>query len=604
MTTAVTGAAPGPGPAGTPRRLLRDLLRPERRRLTLAVCLALLENLSGLATPLLIAAAIDRGLPAAADGRWTPLAVCAGLALAAGLASATLKYGFLRYSGAIAQTLLFRLRCRAFGHAVRLPLAYHEASSSGSVVSRLTGDVEAVEEVLEMGLDGLFSALFSMAGIVAVMLWLDLPMAAVVLALFVPLHLLTRWFRRRSRAAYRRTRAATERIVQHTGETYHGVRAVQAFRKEGERAAALGHLDSGYAAARAASGRVSGLFSGGVKLIGNVSLALLLALGAVRIAHGQLEVGTLTAFLLYVHRLYDPIDELASFADAFSGAAAGLERIGVLFHAGNTLPEPVRPLPLPAVGAPGRVCFEDVSFRYSPAAPLVLDGLDLTLAPGTTVALVGTTGSGKSTLAKLLARLYDPVAGRVTLDGADLRDLADGDLRGAVSMITQEPFLFSGSLARNIALGRPGASREEIEEAARAVGAHDFVARLPEGYDTDVRKRGAALSAGQRQLVALARVMLTSPRVLVLDEATSSMDAPSERAVHAALRRVLAGRTALIIAHSLTTVAIADRVLVLEDGVVVEDGPPGLLAAGDGPFARLHRSWQSATDAAPATPRT
>ncbi|GCD32752.1 ABC transporter [Streptomyces chrestomyceticus JCM 4735] len=577
-------------------QLLRTLLAPERRRLTRAVGLALLENVCALVTPLLIAAAIDRGVPAAADGRWGPLTAYAALALTAGTATATLRYGFLRYSGNIAQTLLFRLRCRTFAHAVRLPLSYHEAAPSGSVVARLSSDVESVEEVLEMGLDGLFSALFSMVGTVAVMLWLDLPMAAVVLALFIPLYLLTRWFRDRSRRAYRRTRGATERIVQHTGETYNGIRAVQAFRKEGENTARLREMDATYATARAASGRVSACFSGGVKLIGNLSLALLLALGAFRIASGHLEAGALTAFLLYVHRLYDPIDELASFANAFSAASAGLERIGVLFHAPDTLPEPADPKPLPAVSAPGRVRFEDVRFRYTASSPHVLAGLDLDLAPAETVALVGTTGAGKSTLAKLLARLYDPTGGRITLDGADLREVADAELRSGVCMVTQEPFLFSGSVADNIALGRPDATRADIVAAAEAVGAHGFISALPEGYDSDVHKRGAGLSAGQRQLVALARVMLSAPRVLILDEATSSMDAPTERAVHTALHRVLAGRTALIIAHSLTTAAIADRVLVLENGVVVEDGPPAVLAAGDGPFAGLYRGWLSATD--------
>ncbi|GAA2421768.1 ABC transporter ATP-binding protein [Streptomyces pulveraceus] len=617
-------AAPGPTPAPAPdvdhaaheadgrpddrqlrtrrNQMLRALLGPERRRLSRAVALALLENICALVTPLLIAAAIDRGVPAAADGRWGPLTAYAALALTAGPASATLKYGFLRYSGNIAQTLLFRLRCRTFAHAVRLPLAYHESAPSGSVVARLSSDVESVEEVLEMGLDGLFSALFSMVGTVAVMFWLDLPMAAVVLALFLPLYLLTRWFRGRSRRAYRRTRGVTEQIVQHTGETYNGIRAVQTFRKEGANGARLRELDTGYATARAASGRVSAVFSGGVKLIGNLSLALLLALGAIRIADGHLEAGALTAFLLYVHRLYDPIDELASFANAFSAASAGLERIGVLFHTPGTLPEPARPRPLPAVPAPGRVRFEKVRFRYTPASPHVLDGLDLELEPGRTVALVGTTGAGKSTLAKLLARLYDPTDGRVTLDGADLCEVADAELRSSVCMVTQEPFLFSGSVAHNIALGRPDATRAEIAVAAEAVGAHDFISGLAEGYDTDVRKRGAGLSAGQRQLVALARVMLAAPRVLILDEATSSMDAPTERAVHAALHRVLTGRTALIIAHSLTTAAIADRVLVLENGAVVEDGPPAELATGDGPFAHLYRGWLSATGGRPHNP--
>ncbi|SDT82442.1 ABC-type multidrug transport system, ATPase and permease component [Streptomyces sp. TLI_053] len=587
--------------------LLRLLLRPHRHRLAVAVALAVLENLCGLATPLLVAAAIDRGLPAAADGRWGVLAGCAAAALAAGQATATLKYGFLRYSGGIAQSLLFDLRRHTFGHVMAQPLAFHEATPSGRVVARLSGDVEAVEEVLETGLDGLFSALFSMVGIVAVMLWLDLPMATAVIAFFVPLVLLTRWFRRGSRHAYRRTRAATEEVVRHTSEAYNGIRAVQAFRREARNAARLRELDAGYAAARLQSGRVSALFSGGVKLIGNLSLAVLLALGSVRIAQGRLEPGDLTAFLLYVHRLYDPIDELASFANAFAAASAGLERIGALLAERAPLPEPGRPRALPAAAAPGAVRFERVRFGYAQGAPPVLAGLDLDLAPGRTVALVGTTGAGKSTIAKLLARFYDPTAGRITLDGVDLRDLADPELRGAVSMVTQEAFLFSGSVADNIALGRPGADRAQVRAAAEAVGADAFIGRLPDGYDTDVHKRGAALSAGQRQLIALARVMLTSPRVLILDEATSAMDTPTERAVHDALARVLAGRSALLIAHRLSTLAIADRVLVIEGGAVVEDGPPGELADGGGRFAELCAAWAAATgpgEPPPAAPAT
>ncbi|NED58423.1 ABC transporter ATP-binding protein [Micromonospora sp. WMMD1219] len=581
--------------------LLRILLWPKRRRLAAATALALVENLCGLVSPLLIAAAIDRGVPSATDGRWIPLLGFTSAALAAGLTTATVKYCFLRYSGSIAQDLLFELRHRAFAHVMGQPLAFHESYPSGRVVARLSSDVESVEEMLEMGLDGLFSALFSMVGILTVMLWLDQPMAAVVVALFVPLYALTRWFRHRSRQAYRRTRTAVEGLVQHTMEAYNGIRAVQAFRREETNAQRLREIDTSYAAARAEAGRVSAAFSGGVKLIGNLSLLGLLTLGVYRIDQGRLELGTLTAFLLYVHRLYDPIDELASFANAFSAASAGLEKIGTLFVRHPAVAEPEHPVALPPAGSGraemGAVRFEGVHFRYGEQGPPVLSGIDLALEPGQTVALVGTTGAGKSTIAKLLARLYDPTAGRVTLDGVDLRDLSDAELRGAISMITQESFFFSGSVAQNIALGRADASRAEILSAAAAVGAHGFISALPDGYDTDVHKRGTGLSAGQRQLIAVARVMLISPRVVILDEATSSMDTPSERAVHDALTQVLAGRTAVIIAHRLSTVAIADRVLVIEDGAVMEDGPPEDLKGAGGRFAGMHQGWLAATSA-------
>nr|CAG34715.1 putative ABC transporter [Streptomyces ribosidificus] len=553
----------------------------------------------GLVPPLLIAAGIDRGVPAAGDGHWTPLIGFTAAALAAGLATATLKYCFLRYSGGIAQDLLFELRHRAFTHVMDQPLAFHESYPSGRVIARLSSDVESVEEMLEMGLDGLFSALFSMVGILAVMLWMDQPMAAAIIALFVPLYALTRWFRHRSRRSYRSTRTAVEGVVQHTVEVYNGIRAVQAFRREAANAARLRGLDARYAVARRDASWVSAAFSGGVKLLGNLSLAGLLTLGVFRIEQGALAIGTLTAFLLYVYRLYDPIDELASFADAFSAASAGLEKISALFMRHPAVAEPEHPVSLPAEppGGRGAVRFEGVHFRYGEAGRPVLSGVDLALEPGRTVALVGTTGAGKSTIAKLVARLYDPTAGRVTLDGVDLSDLADTDLRGAVSVITQESFLFSGSVADNIALGRPDASRAEIRAAAEAVGAHGFISALPDGYDTDVHKRGTGLSAGQRQLIAMARVMLASPRVLILDEATSSMDTPSERAVHEALTRVLTDRTAVIIAHRLSTVAIADRVLVIEDGVVVEDGSPEQLLQAGGRFAGMQRGWLADTTA-------
>ncbi|MCC3650695.1 ABC transporter ATP-binding protein/permease [Streptomyces sp. S07_1.15] len=579
--------------------LLRMLLWPKRRRLAAATALALVENVCGLVPPLLIAAAIDRGVPEAADGRWTPLIGFTAAALAAGLTTATLKWCFLRYSGGIAQDLLFELRHRAFTHVMGQPLAFHESYPSGRVIARLSSDVESVEEMLEMGLDGLFSALFSMVGILAVMLWMDQPMAAVVIVLFIPLYVLTEWFRNRSRRAYRSTRTAVEGVVQHTVEAFNGIRAVQAFRREEANAARLRRLDARYTVARADAGWVSATFSGGVKLIGNLSLAGLLTLGVFRMDQGQLAIGTLTAFLLYVHRLYDPIDELASFANAFSAASAGLEKIGALFVPHPAVAEPKRPVALPAdpPGGRGAVRFEGVHFRYGDEGRRVLSGVDLVLEPGRTVALVGTTGAGKSTIAKLMARLYDPAAGRVRLDGVDLRELADAELRGAVSMITQEAFLFSGSVADNIALGRPDASRAEIRAAAESVGAHGFISALPGGYDTDVHKRGSGLSAGQRQLIAMARVMLTSPRVLILDEATSSMDTPSERAVHEALTRVLAGRTAVIIAHRLSTLAIADRVLVIENGAVVEDGSPAQLLDAGGRFAGMQRGWLAVTTA-------
>ncbi|MGH3939096.1 MAG: ABC transporter ATP-binding protein [Pseudonocardiaceae bacterium] len=306
---------------------------------------------------------------------------------------------------------------------------------------------------------------------------------------------------------------------------------------------------------------------------------------------GTLELGVLTALVLYLRRFYDPLDELAQFANSYSSAAAALEKISGVLEEQATVLDPPQPLPLPTP-VRGEVVFDRVRFGYR-GGPEVLPSLDLVVPAGQTVALVGATGAGKSTAARLLARFYDPLEGTIQLDGVDLRSVADAELRRAVVMVTQESFLFSGSVADNIALGSPSASRSDVVEVARAVGAHEFITALPDGYDTDVRKRGGRLSAGQRQLVSFARALLADPAVVVLDEATSSLDVPSERAVQAALHTVLAGRTALIIAHRLSTVLVADRVLVLHDGIVVQDGAPTTLIAAPGHFATLHTTWRA-----------
>ncbi|MGH3864414.1 ABC transporter ATP-binding protein, partial [Actinokineospora sp.] len=325
---------------------------------------------------------------------------------------------------------------------------------------------------------------------------------------------------------------------------------------------------------------------------GNLSLAVVLAIGACRVANGGLELGVLTAFTLYLRRFYDPLDDLAMVANSYTSATAALEKISGLLEEEPDVLDPKDAVTPPPHAGGRSVRFAQVEFRYSATGPVVLPKFDLTIPAGQTVALVGATGAGKSTVAKLVARFYDPSSGAVLLDGVDLRSVSDVDLRRSVVMVTQENFLFAGSVADNIALGRPDASRPEIEAAAQAVGAHAFIEALPEGYDTDVRKRGGRLSAGQRQMVAFSRAFLADPAVLVLDEATSSLDVPTERAVQTALESVLKDRTALIIAHRLSTVLIADRVLVVADGRIVEDGSPADLIANTGHFADLHNAWQ------------
>ena len=576
------------------RRLLRSVLRPHVGAAFLALGLVIAEHLASLAGPLLIAAAIDIGIPHAIRGDTTTLAWCVAGYLVSAIGSAGLRYLFLCLSGRIGQDVLLELRQRIFRHAQRLSLNFHEKYTSGRVISRLTSDVEALKDLLNDSIEGMMTAVLSVVGIAIMLLVLDVPLALLVLVGFVPLLLVTRWFYRASQRTYRGTSAGIAKIIVQFVETMNGIRAVQAFRRERRNESIMGELNEGYRTAHRHAFGLVATFTMTVRLVGNFSVAVVLLIGALRVAHGGLELGVLTAFILYLRRFYDPLDDMAMFANTYSSASASLEKISGLLEETPDVEEPSEPVTPPASHGGRGIAFDAVSFRYTEETPVVLPRLDLTIPAGQTVALVGPTGAGKSTIAKLVARFYDPTTGRVTLDGVDLATIADADLRREVVMVTQESFLFAGSVADNIALGRPSASRAEIESAARAVGAHEFIAALQDGYDTDVRKRGGRLSAGQRQLVAFARAFLADPAVLVLDEATSSLDVPTERAVQAALESVLADRTALIIAHRLSTVLIADRVLVIDDGTIVEDGTPEALIGENptgGRFAALHRTW-------------
>ncbi|MBW0115370.1 ABC transporter ATP-binding protein [Pseudonocardia abyssalis] len=575
------------------RSLVVDLVRPHRRAVSLAVLLLVLENAVMLAGPLLVALAIDTGVPAAVAGRPAPLAwTIAGYA-ACGLAGAGLRAAFLVLSGRVGQDLLLELRRRVFAHGQRLSLDFHESYTSGRLISRLTSDLDSLGDLLERGLDGLLGAVLSLVGISVLLVVLDPLLALIVFAGFVPLVFLTRWFQRSSRAGYRRTRTTVARLIVHFVESMNGIRAVQSFRRERRSEAIMDGLGTSFRDANVAAFHTVAWYVGCTRAVGNLTLAAVLLAGGLRVVDGTLALGALTAFLLYLRRFYDPLDDLAQFFNAYQSAAAALEKISTVLDTAPGVEEPERPVALPTP-VRGALDFDRVRFAYRRAPDrVVLPEFSLRVPAGQTIALVGATGAGKSSLAKLAARFYDPTAGAVRLDGVDLRDVADADLRDALVMITQEAFLFSGSVADNIAMGRPSATRAQVLAAADAVGARGFVEALPDGFDTDVRKRGGRLSAGQRQLVSLARVVLADPAVVLLDEATSSLDVPSERAVQDALETVLAGRTALIIAHRLSTVLIADRVLVMADGVVVQDGTPEALLAGDGEFAALHAAWRA-----------
>ncbi|WP_030460874.1 ABC transporter ATP-binding protein [Kitasatospora sp. NRRL B-11411] len=581
-----------PVPPGAPRALLGSLLAPHRRRIAVAVLAVLLQQAALQAGPLLVAYAIDRGIPALRGHDAGPLIAVTASYLGCALLATLLQRAFIRVAARINQDVLLDLRGRIFRHAQRLSLDFHERYTSGRIISRATSDVDTLRELLAEGLQELLMVCLSVGYITVVLLVVDWRLGLAALVSFLPMYLIVRSFRRRSQQVYRRSRTAVASLIVRFTETMNGIRPVQAFRREAanDRAFATVNRQSATATADGLLEMARYVFLS--RLTANVWITGVVVLGAFLVTDGSLELGVLTAFVLYLRRLYDPIDQLAMFLNSYQSAAAALEKMAGLLAHEPSVPEPAEPAELPAAAGKGReVAFRSVSFAYANGKQ-VLPPFDLVLPAGRTTAVVGATGAGKSTLAKLLARFYDPTSGAVALDGVDLRELSTDELRANVVMVTQESFLFSGTVAENIAVGKPDATRAEVEAAARAIGAHAFIAALPDGYDTDVRKRGGRISAGQRQLVAFARALLADPAVLILDEATSSLDVPGEQAVQYAMRTVLAGRTAVIIAHRLSTVEIADRVLVMDQGRVIEDGTPAALIAGEGRFATLHRTWK------------
>ncbi|GAA5044341.1 ABC-type multidrug transport system fused ATPase/permease subunit [Thermocatellispora tengchongensis] len=571
------------------RRLLGDLLRPHRGQITLLVVIIVVSNAAGLSIPFLVKVGIDSGIPPmlAGSGAGALLLIVAAI-LGAALAQAFTRRVFLKLSGRIGQDILLELRRRVFDHFQRLSLSFHEKYTSGRVISRLTSDVEAIAELLQSGFDSLVTAVLTLFGTAVLLLVLDVHLGLAALVPLPVLYLFTRWFRRESGVVYRRTREAVALVIVHFVESMTGIRAVQAFRREPRNQEIFEELDESYRAANMRGMRLVALFMPGIKLIGNVTVATVLLYGGWLAFRDEVTVGVLAAFLLYLRQFYEPMQEISQFYNTLQSAGAALEKLSGVLEERPLVAEPEHPVPLERPR--GEVRFQDVAFSYVPDVP-ILRRLTLTIPAGQTVAVVGATGAGKTTLAKLIARFYDPTEGRVLLDGVPLPDLDEATLRRAVVMVTQENFLFTGTVAENIRFGRPEASMAEVMAAAEAIGAHEFISGLPEGYETQVGKRGGRMSAGQRQLVAFARAFLADPAVLILDEATSSLDVPSERLLQRALRTILADRTALIIAHRLSTVEIAERVLVMDGGRVVEDGPPDALIAGEGRFAGLHRAW-------------
>lgn len=614
-----------PDIAAKARALLFSLVRPHLPMAVLLLVIVVLTSATLVIGPLFIADALDTGIPQAVAGDPAALTRAITLFVASAVASAVLAFTATRLVGITAQKIIFTLQQRVFTHVQRLDLGYHEKSTSGRLVSRQTSDMESVQQFLSYSLFETALALLQMVFIAITLIVLDVPLAIVVFAGFIPLFFITKAAHRTQRGAYRRTRTSIAKVIVHFVETMGGIRAVQAYRRQPDRRGTLREQDTAYRDANTDALRGVAWFAGWTRLVGNVTQTVIIVVGAWLVIEGWTQIGVLAAFILYLRRFYGPLDELVQSFNLYQSASAALEKIAAVLDTDPGVPAPAQPTPLPAhtgtgsagsagavasgsagaagdvttIGTEGSVAsatgrsidLTDVRFAYADG-PDVLPRFDLTIPAGQIVALVGATGAGKSTLVKLVTRFYDPSEGTVSLDWVDLRDLEDAELRSSVVMVTQESFLFAGTIADNIRIGNPEATDAEVVAAARAVGLDPYIRRLPDGYDTDVKKRGGRLSSGQRQLVSFARVFLADPDVVVLDEATAHLDIPSERLVQKALATVLEGRTAIIIAHRLSTVEIADRVLVMDAGRIVEDGTPEELIAGTGRFAQLHRAWR------------
>jgi ATP-binding cassette subfamily B protein len=569
--------------------LLLDVMRPHRRRFGVTMALVFVSTALQVAGPAFIAAGIDQGLPAATDDQnFTPIALIVAGFLLSGLGAAGLLTLYSRLSITISQDIMAELRRRVFAQTQRLSMSFHEKYTSGRIIARQTSDISTLGELLNGGLGNLVQGILFMVFTTGALLLLDPSSALPLLGAILPVAGATWWFSNASRREFRASRTYSARLIVQFVESMASIRAVKAFRREKINQDTYADKVEDYREATRRTIQVFGIYDPMLKVIGSITVAVVLLLGAFRVIDGALEIGVLLAAVLYTRNFFGPIENLAMFYNSFQSASAALEKISGVLEEIPALPEPDEPDAF--TSSIGALRLDGVSFSYTDDAE-VLPRFDLTIPGGQTLALVGATGAGKSTLAKLIARFYDPSEGTVTLDGVDLRDIADVDFRRAVVLVTQEAYMFSGSVLDNIRLGKPDATEAEAERAARAVGAHDFIHALPESYNTDVNKRGGRLSAGQRQLVSFARAFIADPRVLILDEATASLDIPSERLVQHGLQTLLADRTAIIIAHRLSTVEIADRVLVMEEGRIVEDGPALDLRQGSGRFATLHQAW-------------
>jgi len=576
-----------------PRRNMRRLLpyfRPYTWRVLATIALMLVVTGAALATPALAQVAIDDGIMA---GSVRALLVIVAVFVVIGVAGWIAGYWQAYLSSWVGNRVLLDLRRQVFRHLMRLELGHHERTPTGRSVSRLTADIEAVNQLVVEGATSLVINGLTLIGVVIILLAYDWKLALAAFLIFPLLAVGTWWFRVRATRAYRLTRERVAVVLSVLQENLSGIRVVQAHGREEEARRRFREANTEYRRANMSTITVSGAYFPGVELLAALGTALILWYGGSRVLDDDLSVGVMVAFIGYLSSFFDPIQQLSQLYNTFQAAMAALEKIFGVLETDPRISDAPDAVDLPDVA--GRIDLDGVSFGYG--REYVIRDVDLHVEPGTTVALVGATGAGKSTLAKLIARLYDPDEGAVRIDGIDLREVREESLRAAMGIVPQEGHLFSGTIAENVRFAHPLATDEDVRRALDAVGALAFVDDLPDGIDTDVQERGARLSAGQRQLICFARALVPDPRLVVLDEATSSIDIATERRIEDALDRLLEGRTAVIIAHRLSTIRRADVIVVVEDGRIAETGSHDDLMRAGGRYAALYADWEQAAGA-------
>jgi ABC-type multidrug transport system fused ATPase/permease subunit len=570
-------------------RTLGGFARPHGRRVLLAVSTLVIATVTTVAGPLAAKQVIDDGISV---GSYRGVVEWVGVFLAITVVgwAATAAQSYL--TSWVGERMLADLRTAIFTHIQRLDLGFFERTPAGVVISRLTNDIDAMNSMVTDGPTTLLQNTLVLIGSAVVLLALDWRLALATLTVFPAMAVGTAIFRRYSARAYRRTRERMGEVTASLQEDISGVRVVQAFRRERANFERFRKVNDGYRAANVQTVNYASIYFPFVSLLSAVATAVVLGYGGLLVFHGQLTPGALFAFLALLSNFFDPVQQLSQFYQTLLGAMAALDKVVEVLETEPAMSDSPTAEPLPPIA--GKVEFESVRFSYAAGGSEVLHSVSFTAEPGQTIALVGHTGAGKSTIVKLLARFYDPAAGRVLIDGRDLRDVTAHSLRSQLGIVPQEGFLFSGSVRSNIAFGRPDAPFDDVVAAAQAVGADEFIRALPDGYDTQIQERGARLSIGQRQLVAFARALLADPRILILDEATSSVDIPTEARIEEALQTLLAGRTALVVAHRLSTIRGADVIVVLEHGEVIEAGTHRQLLALRGRYFALYDDWVEA----------